>query len=103
MAALTKTSFRLSTPFQQSFNRSFHASSANMTIKAYFECTWTGPQMTCDATGKVTSKDENVVGKSPRHSTNNSSIARHPGHRGPGLRGGNGHHLPLSFAVIVII
>lgn len=42
---------------QPTFNRSFHASSANMVIKAYFDCTWTGPKLEADANGKVTSQD----------------------------------------------
>jgi peptidylprolyl isomerase len=67
-AALTKSSLRTTTPFQQNFTRSFHASSANMAIKTYFECQWTGPQLTCDMSGKVTSKDDSVARKSPRHS-----------------------------------
>jgi len=28
-----------------------------MTIKCYFDCTWTGPQLTADASGKITNKD----------------------------------------------
>jgi len=28
-----------------------------MTIKAYFDCTWTGPELQTDGSGKVTSKD----------------------------------------------
>lgn len=45
---------------QQTFNRSFHASSANMTIKAYFDVTWNGPQVNVDASGKVTNTDSEV-------------------------------------------
>lgn len=45
---------------QQTFNRSFHASSANMTIKAYFDVTWNGPQVNVDASGKVTNTDGEV-------------------------------------------
>lgn len=51
--------------FTPSLNRSFHASSANMAIKTYFDCQWTGPQLTCDINGKVTSKDDSVARKSP--------------------------------------
>lgn len=28
-----------------------------MVIKAYFDCTWTGPKLETDANGKVTSQD----------------------------------------------
>lgn len=44
--------------FQQTFNRSFHASTANMVVKAYFDVTWTGPQATCNESGKVISMDK---------------------------------------------
>jgi len=61
-STLTKSSLsRTITPFQQNFNRSFHASSANMAIKTYFDCQWTGPQYTCDINGKVQSKDDSVA------------------------------------------
>lgn len=38
--------------------RSFHASAANMVVKAHFDVSWTGPEYQTDASGKVTSRDE---------------------------------------------
>lgn len=29
-----------------------------MTIKCYFDCTWTGPECTVDQNGKITSTDK---------------------------------------------
>lgn len=46
------------------YYRSFHASAANMTIKCFFDCTWTGPEIKVDASGKETSKDNEVKGMS---------------------------------------
>nr|POE62989.1 peptidyl-prolyl cis-trans isomerase, mitochondrial [Quercus suber] len=43
---------------QPTFNRSFHASTANMTVKAYFDVSWTGPKLTADANGNVTNVDK---------------------------------------------
>ena len=28
-----------------------------LTMAKQFDCTWTGPELTCDANGKVTNKD----------------------------------------------
>lgn len=42
-------------PLQPSI-RSFHASSANMTIKCYFDCSWEGPEVQVDSKGNVTSQ-----------------------------------------------
>ncbi|KAF2168514.1 hypothetical protein M409DRAFT_21263 [Zasmidium cellare ATCC 36951] len=60
--SLLKNSLHASRPAfracqQPTFNRSFHASSANMVIKAYFDCAWTGPKLETDANGKVLSQD----------------------------------------------
>lgn len=41
-------------------SRSFHASAANMVVKAHFDVAWTGPEYQTDASGKVTSKDDSV-------------------------------------------
>jgi len=68
MSALSKTSFRISTPFNQILNRNFHASTANMAIKTYFDCQWTGPKFNCDINGKVISKEENSARTLPLHS-----------------------------------
>ena len=38
-----------------------------MTIKAYFDVTWTGPEYQCDASGKITSKDDSPKRKSCHH------------------------------------
>jgi peptidylprolyl isomerase len=54
----------INTTFTPSLTRSFHASSANMAIKTYFDCQWTGPQITVDDNGKVISKDDSVARKS---------------------------------------
>jgi peptidylprolyl isomerase len=40
--------------------RSFHASAANMVVKAHFDVSWTGPEYQTDASGKVTSKDDSA-------------------------------------------
>ena len=37
--------------------RSFHNTASRMTIKCYFDCTWTGPELSCDENGKITNKD----------------------------------------------
>ncbi|RMY83705.1 hypothetical protein D0864_07757 [Hortaea werneckii] len=51
---------------QPTFARSFHASSANMVMKVFFDCTWEGPQATVDASGKVTSTDKEIKERSGR-------------------------------------
>jgi len=33
-----------------------------MTIKAYFDCEWTGPKIEVDSKGNVTSADKSAVG-----------------------------------------
>lgn len=99
-ALLSKTSFRLTTPIHQSFNRSFHASSANMTVKAYFECQWTGPQVTADSNGKILSTDSAAARKSPRHPPTHSPIHHaSSGHRRP--RGGDDHRPSCYFNLII--
>ncbi len=45
-------------------SRSFHATTANMVKKVYFDCTWTGPEAQCDANGKITSMDKTEKGTS---------------------------------------
>ena len=59
-AALTKTTTSLNQPF----TRNFSASTANMAIKTYFDCQWTGPQITVDDNGKITSEDKTSARKS---------------------------------------
>merc|ERR1712227_840777 len=56
----------MGTPFQQTFTRNFHASSAAMTIKTYFDCQWTGPELKADMSGKVTSRDDTIAPRSGR-------------------------------------
>ena len=34
-----------------------------MTIKVYFDCTWTGPQVNVDANGKKVNTDDSVKGQ----------------------------------------
>merc|ERR1712070_956482 len=51
---------------QPTFARSFHASSANMVMKVFFDCTWEGPQATVDASGKITSTDKEIKERSGR-------------------------------------
>ncbi|GAB7356410.1 hypothetical protein MBLNU459_g7184t1 [Dothideomycetes sp. NU459] len=46
--------------------RSFHASSANMVVKVFFDCTWTGPHIEVDANGKTVNKDNDVKERSGR-------------------------------------
>lgn len=46
-------------------NRSFHASTANMVVKVYFDCTWTGPEAQVDSNGKITSIDKSDKRGSP--------------------------------------
>jgi hypothetical protein len=69
-AALTKST----TPFNQTFTRNFHASSATMAIKTYFDCQWTGPKFTCDINGKVISKDESSARRLPLHSPSSTWV-----------------------------
>ncbi|SMR41324.1 unnamed protein product [Zymoseptoria tritici ST99CH_1E4] len=47
-------------------SRQFHASPANMTVTAYFDVSWTGPEYQTDASGKVTSKDTEAKPRSGR-------------------------------------
>lgn len=54
----------INTTFSPSLTRSFHASSATMAIKTYFDCQWTGPQITVDDNGKITSEDKTSARKS---------------------------------------
>jgi len=58
-----RTLSKTTNSFNQTFTRNFHASTANMAIKTYFDCQWTGPKLTCDMNGKVISKDDS---QSPR-------------------------------------
>merc|ERR1712137_1439973 len=53
-------------PFNQTWGRNFSASTANMAIKTYFDCQWTGPKLTCDMNGKVISKDDSQAPRSGR-------------------------------------
>jgi hypothetical protein len=43
--------------------RYFSASAANMTIKAYFDCAWTGPTVEVDQKGNVTSVSKDTKGE----------------------------------------
>ncbi|KAK4626297.1 Peptidyl-prolyl cis-trans isomerase, mitochondrial [Fulvia fulva] len=63
---LRPTTFNTFRTCQPTFNRCFHASSANMVIKAYFDVTWTGPELKTDTNGKVISKDESAKPRSGR-------------------------------------
>src|SRR5579871_1688946 len=55
--------------------RSFHTTSANMTIKAYFDCAWKGPKMKVDSKGNATVESPDPVGEWPHQQ---KSIARPP-------------------------
>jgi len=46
--------------------RSFHASTANMTVKTYFDVAWKGPTVQVDSNGKITANDEKPVDQSGR-------------------------------------
>lgn len=52
---------------QPTFNRSFHASTANMTIKCFFDLTWKGPLLVVDESGKIdqSKSDTTIAGTSP--------------------------------------
>ncbi|KAF1936094.1 cyclophilin 1 long isoform [Clathrospora elynae] len=51
--------FRAPTSVRAPVNKRFFTPSAyNMAIKAYFDCTWTGPTIEVDRTGNVTSQGE---------------------------------------------
>ncbi|EME46172.1 hypothetical protein DOTSEDRAFT_70235 [Dothistroma septosporum NZE10] len=63
LKSTTSKTFRTCHPTSK---RSFHGSSANMVIKAYFDVTWTGPEHKTDANGKVISKDDSVAQRSGR-------------------------------------
>ncbi|KAF2875824.1 cyclophilin-like domain-containing protein [Massariosphaeria phaeospora] len=61
---LKSSSARFSSTFRSASNttlraplnkRFFTPSAANMTIKVYFDCTWTGPEVQVDSKGNVTS------------------------------------------------
>ncbi|KAM0706687.1 hypothetical protein Q7P35_006016 [Cladosporium inversicolor] len=56
----------INTTFTPSLTRSFHASSANMAIKTYFDVQWTGPKITVDESGKVLDNDKSVAARSGR-------------------------------------
>lgn len=56
-------SLRQTPAINPSSTRSFHATAANMTIKTYFECTWTGPEYKVDKDGKITSRDNDIKGE----------------------------------------
>lgn len=49
--------------FSTTPHRYFHATAANMVVKAYFDCSWTGPQVKVDAKGKVVSSDNSNARK----------------------------------------
>ena len=51
---LTSNSLRTSPPLASI--RHFHATNT-MTVKVYFDCKWTGPEVTVDSNGKVTNID----------------------------------------------
>src|SRR5215472_18767601 len=55
--------------------RSFHATSANMTIKAYFECAWKGPKVKVDSKGNASIESPEAVGECPHQQ---KSSARPP-------------------------
>ena len=63
-----RTLSKTTNAFNQTFTRNFHASTANMAIKTYFDCQWTGPKLTCDMNGKVTSRDDAQARRLPLHS-----------------------------------
>jgi hypothetical protein len=63
----TPTTFINNSFNQQS--RLFSASSANMVQKVYFDCTWTGPQVNVDASGKPTNTDREVKRKTSLYSS----------------------------------
>ena len=71
----------INTTFTPSLTRSFHASSATMAIKTYFDCEWTGPQITVDDNGKILSKDDSAVSKSHPTMPLDIDSAVHPGHQ----------------------
>ncbi|WPH01585.1 Peptidyl-prolyl cis-trans isomerase, mitochondrial [Acrodontium crateriforme] len=52
-SSIRQTSLALRRPHQPTFHRSFHASAANMTIKAFFDITWKGPLIAVDESGRV--------------------------------------------------
>ena len=52
---------------QANFNRAFHASTANMVKKVFFDCEWTGPEITVDGSGKQTGIDKTDKGRPDRH------------------------------------
>jgi peptidylprolyl isomerase len=47
----TNASLRLRAPLNKRF---FSPSASNMVIKTYFDCSWTGPEVTVDQKGNVT-------------------------------------------------
>jgi peptidylprolyl isomerase len=57
------------TTLRPSITRQFHASTSKMVVNAYFDVTWTGPEYQTDASGKVTSKDNEAKRESPPSST----------------------------------
>ena len=76
----------INTTFTPSLTRSFHASSANMAIKTYFDVQWTGPKITVDESGKVTDNDKSIARKSHPTTPLDSDSTVHHGHqrrRGP--------------------
>ncbi|KAF1831258.1 cyclophilin 1 long isoform [Decorospora gaudefroyi] len=56
--ALSASTFRASTIRSPLHKRFFTPSAHNMVIKAYFDCTWTGPTVEVDKEGNVTSEGE---------------------------------------------
>lgn len=75
MPLLSKTSrtifnsFHPRTQFNTTPFRSFHASSANMVIKTYFDCEWTGPEVSVDSNGNVTNTGREPKGELPLSSS----------------------------------
>jgi peptidylprolyl isomerase len=47
----TNASLRLRAPLNKRF---FSPSASNMVIKTYFDCSWTGPEVSVDQSGNVT-------------------------------------------------
>lgn len=76
----------INTTFTPSLTRSFHASSATMAIKTYFDVQWTGPKLTVDESGKVLDNDKSVARKShPTMPLDSDSTVRHGHQRRRGL------------------
>ena len=71
----------INTTFSPSLTRSFHASSATMAIKTYFDVQWTGPQITVDDSGKTVSSDTSIARKSHPAMPFDGDSTLHHGHQ----------------------